>query len=312
MVKLRFKSEYIGLKVFETLVNLSADYANYFKVDAPGIYAKEQRGNKGRGMVYCTLADMMSARTIGTVPLNVLRVSRNDKMFITLVYFTETFEDLESTAPVQTRVIENMVQFVEAVKDKRRIMSVEIAGPDTAFIIEETYRVEIKNDVEYSNDRENSIDRNYLQKLVEEAGKPKSIYTKEKEMSEQTFVQAATQNIANTSKTVVNDAIDVATGMAAVEVIKQIAFSIMPVKVGFVGRLMGANSWVKDNPFVTLGIVTVVHTILKSSNGRLTVNDSVMEVADNALRYATFKAVEAFPIQRVIQDLSDKLVKISK
>lgn len=304
MVKLRFKSEYIGLKVFETLVNRSADYANHFMVDAPGIYAKEHRGNKGRGMVYCTLADMMTARA---VPLNVLRVSRNDKMCITLVYFTETFEDLESTAPVQTRVIENMVQFVEAMKDKTRIMSVEIAGPDTAFTIEETYYVS-KDELGY--DPKYSGDPAYTSKTLDET--VNIAYAKEKEMSEQTFVQAATQNIANTSKTVVNDAIDVATGMAAVEVIKQIAFSIMPVKVGFVGRLMGANSWIKDNPFVTLGIVTVVHTILKSSNGRLTVNDSVMEVADNALRYATFKAVEAFPIQRVIQDLSDKLVKISK
>ncbi|AVR75929.1 FAA hydrolase family protein [Aeromonas phage AhSzq-1] len=309
MVKLRFKHEYIGLKVFETLVNRSADYANHFMVDAPGIYAKEHRGNKGRGMVYCTLTDMMTARA---VPLNVLRVSRSDKMCITLVYFTETFEDLESTAPVQTRVIENMVQFVEAMKDKRRIMSVEIAGPDTAFIIEETYCVGKdtavgKDTLGYSK---YSGDPAYARKTLDET--VNIAYAKEKEMSEQTFVQAATQNIANTSKTVVNDAIDVATGMAAVEVIKQIAFSIMPVKVGFVGRLMGANSWVKDNPFVTLGIVTVVHTILKSSNGRLTVNDSVMEVADNALRYATFKAVEAFPIQRVIQDLSDKLVKISK
>lgn len=301
MVKLRFKPEYTGLKVFETLVNRNADYANYFIFDAPGMYAKELRGIKGHGMTYCTLADMMTARA---VPLNVLRVCRNDKMCVTLVYFTETFEDLESTAPAQTRVIEDMVQFVEAMRDKRRIMSVEIAGPDTAFVIEETYRTE---QYEYDGRRMCSDD---LHKILDET--VNIAYDKEKEMSEQTFVQAATQNLAKTSKTVVNDAIDVATGMAAVEVIKQIAFSIMPVKVGFVGRLMGANSWVKDNPFVTLGIVTVVHTILKSSNGRLTVNDSVMEVADNALRYATFKAVEAFPIQRVIQDLSDKLVKISK
>ena len=301
MVKLRFKPEYTGLKVFETLVNRNADYANHFMVDAPGICAKEYQGNKGRGMVYCTLADMMTERA---VPLNVLRVCRSNKMCVTLVYFTETFEDLESTAPAQTRVIEDMVQFVEAMRDKRRIMSVEIAGPDTAFVIEETYRTE---QYEYDGRRMCSDD---LHKILDET--VNIAYDKEKEMSEQTFVQAATQNLAKTSKTVVNDAIDVATGMAAVEVIKQIAFSIMPVKVGFVGRLMGANSWVKDNPFVTLGIVTVVHTILKSSNGRLTVNDSVMEVADNALRYATFKAVEAFPIQRVIQDLSDKLVKISK
>lgn len=307
MVKLRFKPEYAGLKVFETLVNRSADCANHFIVNAPGICAKEYQGNKGRGMRYCTLADMMTARA---VPLNVLRVCRSNKMCVTLVYFTETFEDLESTAPVQTRVIENMVQFVEAMRDKRRIMSVEIAGPDTAFVIEETYSVG-KDELERSDTSPKySGDPAYTYKTLDET--VNIAYDKEKEMSEQTFVQAATKNIANTSKTVVNDAIDVATGMAAVEVIKQIAFSIMPVKVGFVGRLMGANSWVKDNPFVTLGIVTVVHTILKSSNGRLTVNDSVMEVADNALRYATFKAVEAFPIQRVIQDLSDKLVKISK
>lgn len=306
MVKLRFKSEYAGLKVFENLVNLSSDYANYFCIDAPGIYAKEQRGNKGRGMVYCTLSEMMTARA---TPLNVLKVVRSTKMCVTLVYFTETFEDLESTAPVQTRIIENMVQFVEAVKDKRRIMSVEIAGPDTAFLIEETYKVEQNK---YDGRRMYGGDPAYYTRKTLDETVNIAYANKEKEMSEQTFVQAATQNIANTSKTVVNDAIDVATGMAAVEVIKQIAFSIMPVKVGFVGRLMGANSWVKDNPFVTLGIVTVVHTILKSSNGRLTVNDSVMEVADNALRYATFKAVEAFPIQRVIQDLSDKLVKISK
>ena len=298
MVKLRFKPEYTGLKVFETLVNRNADYANHFMVNAPGICAKEYQGNKGRGMVYCTLADMMTARA---VPLTVLRVCRSNKMRVTLVYFTETFEDLESTAPAQIRVIEDIVQFAEAMRDKRRIMSVEIAGPDTAFVIEETYRTEHDGRRMCSDD---------LHKILDET--VNIAYDKEKEMSEQTFVQAATQNLAKTSKTVVNDAIDVATGMAAVEVIKQIAFSIMPVKVGFVGRLMGANSWVKDNPFVTLGIVTVVHTILKSSNGRLTVNDSVMEVADNALRYATFKAVEAFPIQRVIQDLSDKLVKISK
>lgn len=136
-------------------------------------------------------------------------------------------------------------------------------------------------------------------------------YVKESEMKEQTFVQSAAANLSSTSKSVVNDALDVATGMAAVEVIKQLAFSVMPVKVGFIGRLMGANSWVKDNAFVTLGIVTVVHTILKSSNGRLTVNDQVMEIADNALRYATFKAVEALPINKLIQDLSDKLTKIS-
>lgn len=307
MVKLRFKPEYTGLKVFETLVNRSADCANHFMVNAPGICAKEYQGNKGRGMAYCTLADMVTARA---VPLNVLRVCRSTKMCVTLVYFTETFEDLESTAPVQTRVIENMVQFVEAMRDKRRIMSVEIAGPDTAFVIEETYSVGRDEQKCSDTSTKYSGDPAYTYKTLDES--VNIAYTKEKEMSEQTFVQAATQNIANTSKTVVNDAIDVATGMAAVEVIKQIAFSIMPVKVGFVGRLMGANSWVKDNPFVTLGIVTVVHTILKSSNGRLTVNDSVMEVADNALRYATFKAVEAFPIQRVIQDLSDKLVKISK
>lgn len=307
MVKLRFNPEYAGLKVFETLVNRSADCANHFMVNAPGICAKEYQGNKGRGKGYCTLADMMTARA---VPLNVLRVCRSNKMCVTLVYFTETFEDLESTAPVQTRVIENMVQFVEAMRDKRRIVQVEIAGPDTAFVIEETYSVG-KDELERSDTSPKySGDPAYTYKTLDET--VNIAYDKEKEMSEQTFVQAATKNIANTSKTVVNDAIDVATGMAAVEVIKQIAFSIMPVKVGFVGRLMGANSWVKDNPFVTLGIVTVVHTILKSSNGRLTVNDSVMEVADNALRYATFKAVEAFPIQRVIQDLSDKLVKISK
>lgn len=307
MVKLRFKPEYAGLKVFENLVNLSADYARHFTVEAPGIYAKEHRGSKGQGMVYCTLSDMMTARA---TPLNVLRVVRSHKMQVTLLYFTETFDDLESTAPAQTRVIENMVQFVEAMRDKRRIMSVEIAGPDTAFAIEETYSVG-KDELERSDTSPKySGDPAYTYKTLDES--VNIAYAKEKEMSEQTFVQAATQNIANTSKTVVNDAIDVATGMAAVEVIKQIAFSIMPVKVGFVGRLMGANSWIKDNPFVTLGIVTVVHTILKSSNGRLTVNDSVMEVADNALRYATFKAVEAFPIQRVIQDLSDKLVKISK
>lgn len=306
MVKLRFKPEYTGLKVFETLVNRNADYANHFMVTAPGICAKEYHGNKGRGMAYCTLADM----TARAVPLNVLRVCRSNKMCVTLVYFTETFEDLESTAPAQTRVIEDIVQFVEAMRDKRRIMSVEIAGPDTAFVIEETYSVG-KDELERSDTSPKySGDPAYTYKTLDET--VNIAYDKEKEMSEQTFVQAATKNIANTSKTVVNDAIDVATGMAAVEVIKQIAFSIMPVKVGFVGRLMGANSWVKDNPFVTLGIVTVVHTILKSSNGRLTVNDSVMEVADNALRYATFKAVEAFPIQRVIQDLSDKLVKISK
>lgn len=307
MVKLRFKPEYTGLKVFETLVNRNADYANHFMVTAPGICAKEYRGNKGRGMAYCTLADMMTARA---VPLNVLRVCRSNKMCVTLVYFTETFEDLESTAPAQTRVIEDMVQFVEAMRDKRRIMSVEIAGPDTAFVIEETYSVGRDEQKCSDTSTKYSGDPAYTYKTLDES--VNIAYTKEKEMSEQTFVQAATQNLAKTSKTVVNDAIDVATGMAAVEVIKQIAFSIMPVKVGFVGRLMGANSWVKDNPFVTLGIVTVVHTILKSSNGRLTVNDSVMEVADNALRYATFKAVEAFPIQRVIQDLSDKLVKISK
>lgn len=73
MVKLRFKSEYIGLKIFENLVNLNSDYSNHFIVHAPGICTKEQRGNKGRGMVYCTLSDMMTARA---VPLNVLRVSR--------------------------------------------------------------------------------------------------------------------------------------------------------------------------------------------------------------------------------------------
>lgn len=307
MVKLRFKPEYTGLKVFETLVNRNADYANHFMVTAPGICAKEYQGNKGRGMVYCTLADMMTARA---VPLNVLRVCRSNKMCVTLVYFTETFEDLESTAPAQTRVIEDMVQFVEAMRDKRRIMSVEIAGPDAAFVIEETYSVGRDEQKCSDTSTKYSGDLAYTYKTLDES--VNTAYNKEKEMSEQTFVQAATQNLAKTSKTVVNDAIDVATGMAAVEVIKQIAFSIMPVKVGFVGRLMGANSWVKDNPFVTLGIVTVVHTILKSSNGRLTVNDSVMEVADNALRYATFKAVEAFPIQRVIQDLSEKLVKISK
>ena len=307
MVKLRFKPEYTGLKVFETLVNRNADYANRFMVDAPGICAKEYQGNKGRGMAYCTLADMMTARA---VHLNVLRVCRSNKMCVTLVYFTETFEDLESTAPAQTRVIEDIVQFAEAMRDKRRIMSVEIAGPDTAFVIEETYSVGRDEQKCSDTSTKYSGDPAYTYKTLDES--VNIAYTKEEEMSEQTFVQAATQNIANTSKTVVNDAIDVATGMAAVEVIKQIAFSIMPVKVGFVGRLMGANSWVKDNPFVTLGIVTVVHTILKSSNGRLTVNDSVMEVADNALRYATFKAVEAFPMQRVIQDLSDKLVKISK
>jgi len=307
MVKLRFKPEYTGLKVFETLVNRNADCANHFMVNAPGICAKEYQGNKGRGMSYCTLADMMTARA---VPLNVLRVCRSNKMCVTLVYFTETFEDLESTAPVQTRVIEDMVQFVEAMRDKRRIMSVEIAGPDTAFVIEETYSVGRDEQKCSDTSTKYSGDPAYTYKTLDES--VNIAYAKEKEMSEQTFVQAATQNLAKTSKTVVNDAIDVATGMAAVEVIKQIAFSIMPVKVGFVGRLMGANSWVKDNPFVTLGIVTVVHTILKSSNGRLTVNDSVMEVADNALRYATFKAVEAFPIQRVIQDLSEKLVKISK
>ena len=54
-------------------------------------------------------------------------------------------------------------------------------------------------------------------------------------MKQQSFVQAATENLTNTSKSVVSDALDVATGMAAVEVIKQLAFSVMPVKVGFVG-----------------------------------------------------------------------------
>jgi hypothetical protein len=137
------------------------------------------------------------------------------------------------------------------------------------------------------------------------------IHIKEPKMKEQTFVQSAATNLSSTSKSVVNDALDVATGMAAVEVIKQLAFSVMPVKVGFIGRMMGANSWVKNNAFVTLGIVTVVHTVLKSSNGRLTVNDHVMGIADNALRYATFKAVEAMPINKLIQDLSEKLTKIS-
>lgn len=136
-------------------------------------------------------------------------------------------------------------------------------------------------------------------------------FKKENEMKQQSFVQAATENLTNTSKSVVSDALDVATGMAAVEVIKQLAFSVMPVKVGFVGRLMGANSWIRNNAFVTLGIVTVVHTVLKSSQGRLSVNDTVMQVADNALRYATFKAVEAMPINKLIQDLSEKLSQIS-
>ena len=131
------------------------------------------------------------------------------------------------------------------------------------------------------------------------------------QMTQQTFVQAATQNLTSTSKSVVTDAIDVATGMAAVEIIKQLAFNIMPVKVGFFGRMMGANSWIRDNAFVTLGIVTVVHTVLKSSQGRLSVNDQVMAVADNALRYATFKAVEAMPINKLIQDLSDKLTQLT-
>ena len=136
-------------------------------------------------------------------------------------------------------------------------------------------------------------------------------FKKENEMKQQSFVQAATENLTNTSKSVVSDALDVATGMAAVEVIKQLAFSVMPIKVGFVGRLMGANSWIRNNAFVTLGIVTVVHTVLKSSQGRLSVNDTVMQVADNALRYATFKAVEAMPINKLIQDLSEKLSQIS-
>lgn len=134
---------------------------------------------------------------------------------------------------------------------------------------------------------------------------------KEEVMNDKSFMQNATENLATTSKSVVNDALDVATGMAAVEVIKQIAFNIMPVKVGFFGRLMGANSWIKDNAFVTLGIVTVVHTVLKSSQGRFAVNDQVMTTADNALRYATFKAVEELPIKKLISDLSEKLSKIS-
>ncbi|WBF79295.1 hypothetical protein IACHDJAJ_00056 [Aeromonas phage vB_AdhS_TS3] len=134
---------------------------------------------------------------------------------------------------------------------------------------------------------------------------------KEEVMNDKSFMQNATENLATTSKSVVNDALDVATGMAAVEVIKQIAFNIMPVKVGFFGRLMGANSWIKDNAFVTLGIVTVVHTVLKSSQGRFAVNDQVMATADNALRYATFKAVEELPIKKLISDLSEKLSKIS-
>lgn len=134
---------------------------------------------------------------------------------------------------------------------------------------------------------------------------------KESKMSDKSFVQTAAENLTTTSKSVVTDALDVATGMAAVEVIKQIAFNIMPVKVGFFGRLMGANSWIKDNAFVTLGIVTVVHTVLKSSQGRFAVNDQVMNTADNALRYATFKAVEELPIKKLISDLSEKLSKIS-
>ncbi|AZV01870.1 hypothetical protein [Aeromonas phage Akh-2] len=141
--------------------------------------------------------------------------------------------------------------------------------------------------------------------------KQSSTTEKEQKMSDKSFMQNAAENLTTTSKSVVNDALDVATGMAAVEVIKQIAYNIMPVKVGFFGRLMGANSWIKDNAFVTLGIVTVVHTVLKSSQGRFAVNDQVMATADNALRYATFKAVEELPIKKLISDLSEKLSKIS-
>lgn len=148
-------------------------------------------------------------------------------------------------------------------------------------------------------------------KATTDNNQPKLSTIKESKMSDKSFVQTAAENLTTTSKSVVTDALDVATGMAAVEVIKQIAFNIMPVKVGFFGRLMGANSWIKDNAFVTLGIVTVVHTVLKSSQGRFAVNDQVMNTADNALRYATFKAVEELPIKKLISDLSEKLSKIS-
>lgn len=151
---------------------------------------------------------------------------------------------------------------------------------------------------------------NELKLLVTDNFTFHNIDTKETNMQQQSFVQSAAKNLTETSKSVVTDAIDVATGMAAVEAIKQIAFSIMPVKVGFMGTLMGQHKWIRNNAFVTLGLVTVVHTILKSSKGKLTVNDSVMEVADNALCYATFKAVESFPINKLIQDLSEKLTNL--
>lgn len=193
----------------------------------------------------------------------------------------EGFDDLDNDNTYSYREVRFISQIREAMFDTRPISSIEIYGTPEDFIL--------------ATPKQNTTTT--------------KSYEKEETMN---FAQTATKNITDTTKTVVNDALDVATGMAAVEVIKQIAFSIMPVKVGFMARMMGANSWVRDNPFVVLGIVTVVHTILKSSQGRLSVNENVMAVADNALRYATFKAVEAFPIQRMIQELSDKLVNVTK
>ena len=296
MVKLKFK--FAGLEAIENLVNYRSKYIKYLVVKDPKIGQREFRSNDSNGLKYLSLRELaMAAQT----PLHTLSITRHPKLRIVLKYYRDMFDDLEGQdSTEQFAVIENLAQFARALQDPRPVAAIDVYGPESAFDM---------NEVWFTKDTEVSGSPNVLK--VEKPTYSNIHIKKEITMQEQSFFQAATQNITDTSKGVVNDALDVATGMAAVEVIKQIAFSIMPVKVGFIGRLMGANSWVKDNPFVVLGIVTVVHTILKSSQGRLSVNEAVMATADNALRYATFKAVEAFPIQKMIQDLSDKLAKVS-
>lgn len=303
MVKLKFK--FAGLETIENLVNYNSKYIKYLLVKDPKIGQREFRSNESNGLKYMSLKELANAATVAAqTPLHTLSITRHPKLRIVLKYYRDMFDDLDGQDnSEQFAVIESLAQFARALQDPRPVASIDVYGPASAFDM---------NEVWFTNN--DSLAKDPSSPYVLKVEKPtySNIHIKkETTMQEQSFFQAATQNIADTSKGVVNDALDVATGMAAVEVIKQIAFSIMPVKVGFIGRLMGANSWVKDNPFVVLGIVTVVHTILKSSQGRLSVNETVMATADNALRYATFKAVEAFPIQKMIQDLSDKLAKVS-
>lgn len=197
MVKLKFK--FAGLEAIENLVNYRSKYIKYLVVKDPKIGQREFRSNESNGLKYLTLRDLsVDSQT----PLHTLSITRHPKLRIVLKYYRDMFDDLEGQDNAeQFAVIENLAQFARALHDPRPVVSIDVYGPESAFDM---------NEVWFTKDTEVSGSPYVLK--VEKPTYSNIHIKKETTMQEQSFFQAATQNIADTSKGVVNDALDVATG----------------------------------------------------------------------------------------------------